>query len=123
MTAEELEVAERFRTALETAVQTADREAVFKLLDPDVEWITPQRTLHGIDEMRADWTWGSSPETFEYAFEEGDWVDHGDGRLSCDARQVYRMKETGDFAYERDLRVQLTIRNGKVSRYEMKRIG
>ena len=123
MTAEELEVAERFRTALETAVQTADREAVFALLDPDVEWITPQRTLHGIDEMRADWTWGSSPETFEYAFEEGDWVDHGDGRLSCDARQVYRMKETGDFAYERDLRVQLTIRNGKVSRYEMKRIG
>jgi ketosteroid isomerase-like protein len=123
MTAEELEVAERFRTALETAVQTADREAVFALLDPDVEWITPQRTLHGIDEMRADWTWGSSPETFEYAFEEGDWVDHGDGRVSCDARQVYRMKETGDFAYERDLRVQLTIRNGKVSRYEMKRIG
>ncbi len=123
MTAEELEVAERFRTALETAVQTADREAVFALLDPDVEWITPQRTLHGIDEMRADWTWGSSPETFEYAFEEGDWVDHGDGRLSCDARQVYRMKETGDFAYERDLRVQLTIRNGKISRYEMKRIG
>ena len=123
MTTEELEVAERFRTALETAVQTADREAVFALLDPDVEWITPQRTLHGIDEMRADWTWGSSPETFEYAFEEGDWVDHGDGRLSCDARQVYRMKETGDFAYERDLRVQLTIRNGKISRYEMKRIG
>ena len=123
MTADELEVAERFRTALETAVQTADREAVFALLDPDVEWITPQRTLHGIDEMRADWTWGSSPETFEYAFEEGDWVDHGDGRLSCDARQVYRMKETGDFAYERDLRVQLTIRNGKISRYEMKRIG
>ena len=123
MTAEELEVAERFRTALETAVQTADREAVFALLDPDVEWITPQRTLHGIDEMRADWTWGSSPETFEYAFEEGDWVDHGDGLLSCDARQVYRMKETGDFAYERDLRVQLTIRNGKISRYEMKRIG
>ena len=123
MTTEELEVAERFRTALETAVQTADREAVFALLDHDVEWITPQRTLHGIDEMRADWTWGSSPETFEYAFEEGDWVDHGDGRLSCDARQVYRMKETGDFAYERDLRVQLTIRNGKISRYEMKRIG
>jgi len=123
MAAEDLEVAERFRVALEAAVRTADRESVFTLLAPDVEWITPRRTLHGIDEMRESWTWGSSPETFEYAFEEGEWVDHGDGCVSCDVNQVYRMKETGDFAYERDRHVQLTIRNGKISRYEMTIVG
>jgi ketosteroid isomerase-like protein len=123
MAVEDVEVAERFRVALETAVCTNDRELVYALLAPDVEWVTPQRTLHGIDEMKEDWTWGSSPESFEYAFEEGDWVDQGDGRLVCDVRQVYRLSETGDFAYERNRRVQLTIRDGKISRYEMSIVG
>jgi ketosteroid isomerase-like protein len=123
MAAEDLEVAESFRRALEEAVRTGDRESVFTLLTSDVEWITPRRTLHGLDEMRESWTWGSAPETFEYAFEEGDWVDRGDGRVSCDVDQVYRMKETGDFAYERNRRVELTIRNGKISRYEMTVVG
>ena len=123
MAAEDVEVAERFRVALEEAVRTADREAVFTLLAPDVEWVIPQRTLHGIDEMRESWTWGSSPETFDYAFEEGGWIDDGDGCLSCDVHQIYRLKETGDFAYERNLRVLLTIRNGKISRYEMTIVG
>jgi hypothetical protein len=68
-------------------------------------------------------TWGSSPETFEYAFEEGGWVDHGGGCLSCDVHQIYRLQETGDFAYERNLRVQLTIRNSKIIRYEMSIVG
>ena len=123
MAAEDVELAERFRVALEAAVRTDDREAVYALLAPDVEWVTPQRTLHGVDEMRESWTWGSSPETFEYVFEKGDWVDHGDGRLSCDVHQVYRLKETGDFAYERNRRVQLTVRNGEISRYEMTIVG
>ena len=123
MAAEDVEVAERFRVALEAAVRTADRESIYVLLASDVEWVTPQRTLHGIEEMRKSWTWGSSPETFEYAFEEGDWVDRGDGSVSCDVNQVYRMKETGDFAYERNRHVQLTSRNGKISRYEMTIVG
>ncbi len=123
MADEDMELAERFRVALETAVRTGDRDAVYALLAPDVEWVTPQRTLHGIDDMRTNWTWGSSPDSFEYAFEEADWTDHGDGRLVCEVRQVYRLKESGDFAYERNRRVQLTIRNGKVSRYEMRIVG
>ena len=123
MAVEDMEVAERFRVALETAVRTGERDAVYALLTPDVEWVTPQRTLHGIDEMRTEWTWGSSPDSFEYAFEEADWTDLGDGCLVCEVRQVYRLKESGDFAYERNRRVQLTIRDGKVSRYEMRIVG
>jgi ketosteroid isomerase-like protein len=119
MGAQDVEVAERFRVALEAAVRTSDREAVFNLLAPDVEWVMPKRTLRGIDEMRREWTWGSSPESFDYEFEEGDWVDEGDGRLGCDVREIYRLKETGDFAYARRRHVQVTISEGKITRYEM----
>ena len=119
MGAQDVEVAERFRVALEAAVKTNDREAVYTLLAPDVEWVTPKRTLHGIDEMRREWTWGSSPESFAYEFEEGDWVNDGDGRVVCDVREIYRVKETGDFAYSRRRRIQLTIDAGKITRYEM----
>lgn len=119
MAAGDVEVAEQFRVALETAVRTGDREAVYTLKAPDVEWVTPQRTLRGIDEMRRDWTWGSSPETFDYEFEEGAWVDLGDGRLGCDVREVYRMRETGEFAYAHSRHVQLTIQAGHVTRYEI----
>ena len=119
MAVEGVDLAERFRVALETAVRTNNRELVLELLARDVEWVTPQRTLHGIDEMKENWTWGSSPESFEYAFEEGEWIDQGEGCLTCEVREVYRVRETGDFAYERNRRVQLTIRDGKISRYEM----
>jgi ketosteroid isomerase-like protein len=119
MSAQDVQLAQQFRLALETAIRTNEREVVYLLLAPDVEWVTPKRTLHGIDEMRREWTWGSTPESFEYEFEEGDWVDEGDGRLACDVLEIYRMKETGDFAYSRRRRIQLTIRHGKITRYEM----
>jgi hypothetical protein len=123
MTADDIDVAERFRVALEDAVRTGDREAVYTLLAPDVEWVTPQRTLHGLDEMRQEWTWGSSPENFDYEFAEGEWLDRDDGCLVCEAREVYRVKNTGDFAYARTLRVELTIRDGKIYRYELRVLG
>ena len=62
MSAEDVEVAERFRETLEQAVRNGDREPVYELLAPDVEWVTRQRTLHGIDDLRENWTWGASPD-------------------------------------------------------------
>jgi ketosteroid isomerase-like protein len=121
--AADVDVADRFRVALEAAVRTGDREAVYELLAPDVNWVTPQRTLRGLDEMKQDWTWGSSPETFDYEFEEGGWVDQGDDRVACEVQEVYRMKNTGEFAYRRAVRVELTIRNGKIDRYELRVVG
>jgi ketosteroid isomerase-like protein len=120
MAAADVDVAERFRVALEAAVRTGDREAVYELLAPDVTWVTPQRTLRGLDEMRQDWSWGSSPETFDYEFGEGVWVDQGDDRVACEVEEVYRMKNTGEFAYRRVVRVELTIRDGKIDRYELR---
>jgi ketosteroid isomerase-like protein len=123
MPSESVEVAERFRVALEAAVRTGERNAVLALLAPDVEWVTPQRTLHGITDIQENWNWGSSPESFDYAFEEGEWTDDGEGRLVCEVRQVYRVRETGDFAYERMRRVRLTVHDGKIGRYEISIIG
>jgi SnoaL-like domain len=115
-------VAERFRVALEAAVRTGDRDAVYELLAPDVEWVTPRRTLRGLEELRQEWTWGSSPESFEYEFDEGEWLEE-DGLLGCDAREIYRLKGTGDFAYSRNLHVRLAIRQGKITRYELRVLG
>ena len=123
MAAEDLELASRFRAALESAVRTGERKAVLELVAPDVEWITPQRTLHGAEELRTWRLWGSSAEAFDFEFDEGEWVDDGDGRVSCEVKQVYRVKETGDLAYERLRRVELTIRDGKVARYELRFTG
>jgi ketosteroid isomerase-like protein len=123
VTSDDLEIAGRFRAALETAVRTGDHEGVLELLAPDVEWVTPQRTLRGIEEVRTWRVWGSSGESFDFEFGEGEWVDHGDGRVACDVHQVYRVKETGDFAYERERRVELTIRDGLISRYEVRSVG
>jgi ketosteroid isomerase-like protein len=120
MAAADVDVAERFRVALEGAVRTGDREAVYELLAPDVTWVIPQRTLRGLDEMRQDWSWGSAPETFDYEFEEGGWVDVGDERVACEVQEIYRMKNTGEFAYRRTVRVELTIHDGKIDRYELR---
>jgi hypothetical protein len=37
--------------------------------------------------------------------------------------EIYRLKETGEVSYERDRRIELTIGDGKVSRYEMRIVG
>ena len=123
MPAEDMEVAGQFLAALEAAAQSGDREAVYPLLAPDVEWVTPKRILRGIDEIREELTWGSPPDQLDLEFEAGDWRDLGDGRVACDVHQVYRWKETGEVSYERDRRIEVTIRDGKISRYEMRIVG
>ncbi len=94
-------IATRFRAALETGCPTGDSDALLELVAPDVEWVTPLRTLQGVDELATWRVWGSSGESFDFEFGEGKWVDRGDGRVDCEVHQVYRVKESGDFAYER----------------------
>ena len=77
----------------------------------------------GSTELREKLTWGLPPEHLDLEFEVGDWVDLGDDRLACDVHQVYRVKETGEFAYKRERRIEVTVRDGKISRYEMRITG
>jgi len=63
---------------------------------------------------------GGPPEDLEVESERGEWVDLGAGRVASDTHQIYRWRETGEFAHERSLHAQLTIRDGKISRFEMR---
>lgn len=123
MSSGELALAGRFRLALEEAAKTGDWTGVYPCLAPDVEWITPKRTLTGIDEVEHDLIWGTPPELLDLEFEVGDWVELGEGRLALRVHEIYRMKGSGDFAYERDRRIEITIREGQISRYEMRIVG
>ena len=59
-------------------------------------------------------------ERFDVEFESGDWKRRGDGRYSREIRALVRRKETGELSFSRDRSFELTIRAGKVSRYEMR---
>ena len=123
MGADDLEIAIQFRIALEAAAKSGDREALYPFLAADVEWVTAKRTLHGIDEVREELIWGSPDENFDLEFEEGEWVELDDGRFVLDVHEVYKVKATGDFAYERRRQIELTIRDSEISRYEMRIVG
>ena len=118
------EIATDFLTALEAAATTGERDPVYPFLAPDVEWVTPQRSLSS-GSMRSgeELTWVDPPDKLDLAFERGDLVLLGEGRVASDVRQIYTLKTTGEFAYTRLRRVELTVRDGKVSRYEMRSVG
>ena len=118
-----MEIARRFRIALEAAAKSGDREALYPFLAADVEWVTAKRTLRGIDEVREELIWGSPPESLDLEFEVAEWAELDDGRLVSDVHEVYRVRATGDFAYERKRQIELTIRGSQISRYEMRIVG
>jgi ketosteroid isomerase-like protein len=121
--ADDMEIARQFARALEEAARTGDRAGVYPLLADDVEWVTPKRTLRGLEALEKEMIWGSPPEKLDLEFEVSDWADRGEGRIVADVHQVYRWKGTGEIAYERERHIELTIRDGKVSRYEMRIVG
>ena len=123
MSADDVAVARRFLTALAAAAQSGELDEVFPFLAPDVEWTNALRDLHGVGEVR-DWLGWYSPRTgLELDIEEKELLDLGSGRIATEFREVYRMKQTGELAYARDRRIELTIRDGMVSSYEMRFAG
>jgi ketosteroid isomerase-like protein len=123
MGAAEVELATRCLRAAGASLKTGDREPVYALLTEDVEWVVPMRTLHGIDEVRKELIWGLPPENLDAEVELAELRDLGEGRVLCDVHELYRWKQTGEFAHERLRRIELTIRDGKISRWEMRVVG
>ena len=123
MSAEDLEFAREFLDVLAATAKTGDRTALYSLLAHDVEWLTPQRDVHGLDAAREQLTWVTPPENLDLEFNEPELNDLGGGRVVSDVLEVYRMKETGEFAYARDRRIELMIRDGKIARYQMWIVG
>ena len=120
MPASDLDTAQQFQSAVEAAFRTGDFEPVVVLLAPDVECITPQHSVYGIEAMIEELSRARPVERLEVELENGDWKRRGDGRYSREIRALFRSKETGELSYSRDRSFELTIRAGKVSRYEMR---
>ena len=122
MSAQDLAVARQFLDALASAASSGEHDGLYPLLATDVEWRTPLRTLSGIGEVRSQpsWPWIVPRASFDIDFEEKRTVDLGGGRVLADFREIYRTKDTGDFAYSRDRQIELTVRGEKISRYEMR---
>jgi ketosteroid isomerase-like protein len=122
MSADDLAVARQFFEALAEAMNSGDHDRLYVLLAQDIEWLTPLRNLHGIGEVRdqRSWPWIAPRASFEIDLEEKEMHDLGGGRIVSEFREVYRTKDSGEFAYARDRRIELTIRGDKVARYEMR---
>src|SRR5262249_20822197 len=68
MSAEDLEFAREFLDVLATAAKTGERTALYSLLAYDVEWLTPQRDVHGLEAAREELTWVAPPENLDLEF-------------------------------------------------------
>jgi uncharacterized protein (TIGR02246 family) len=119
---EDVEIVRRWREVL----VDDDTEDAAALLAPDLEWVVVSgESLRGIDEVRKYYAGSSSggPENLDVEFDPGELEDLGDGHVSALNHQVYRWKETGELAYERQARIEYTIREGRIVRYEAKLLG
>ena len=123
MSADDIAVAKEFLETLAAAAKTGERDALFAFLAPDVAWLTPQSDLHGIEEVRDQLTWLTPKHKLDIEFEEEGLSDLGEGRIVSEVHEIYRLKESGDFAYARDRKIELIIRDGKIARYEMRIVG
>jgi hypothetical protein len=120
MPATDLETAQQFQSAFEAALNTGDFGQVGSLLASDVECVMPQHTVYGVQAMVEELGRARPAESFGVEFESGDWKRRGEGRYSRKVRALVRRKETGELSFSRDRSFELTIRDGKVSRYEMR---
>jgi ketosteroid isomerase-like protein len=120
MSADELDVAAQFLAALAAAAKTGDRDPLYPFLAADVEWLTPKRDLLGLDDVRENLTWLTPPDNLDVDFDHPDVTDLGDGRFVSEVSEIYRLQSTGEVAYTRRRRVELTIRERKIARYEMR---
>jgi hypothetical protein len=123
MSASDLDTAQQFQSAAEDALRTGDFEGLAAFLAPDVECITPQHSLRGVEAMIEELSRARPAETLEIEFEPAEWKPLGDGRYFCELRGLFRSRATGEVSYSRDRSFELTISDGKVTRYEMRFAG
>ena len=125
MSADDLAVARQFLAALAAAAKSGDHEGLSPLLAADVEWLTPLPILHGLAEVcdQRSWPWIAPRTNLDVDFEETETTDLGRGEIVSDFHEIYWTKRSGEFAYARDSRIVLTIREGRLARYEMRFAG
>jgi hypothetical protein len=123
MSVPDLDLARQFQATAEAAMRTGDFEPLVALLAADVECVTPQHSVQGADALTEELRRARPSERFELEFEKGDWKLLGNDRYRCEIRVFYRSTVSDDLSYSRDRSFELTIRDGMVSRYEMRFAG
>ena len=97
------------------AVAAHDFDAAQKLLDPDVETVTPRGTLRGLSACRQVLQKAGGDEQFAVEQAEPEFED-AEGDIIARTHETARWRETGDVAYERDFAVRLTVDDGRIVR-------
>jgi ketosteroid isomerase-like protein len=97
------------------AVAARDLEAAGKLLDPDVETVTPRGTLRGIAACRQVLKKAGGGEQFAVERTQPDFEEVG-GEIVARMHEIARWRETGEIDYERDFAVRLTLDDERIVR-------
>jgi ketosteroid isomerase-like protein len=97
------------------AVVAHDLDAAEKLLDPDVETVTPRGSLRGIAACRQVLQKASGDEQFAMDQAEPQFEDV-EGDVIARTHEIARWRETGEVAYERDFALRLTLDDESIVR-------
>jgi len=97
------------------AVLVGDFEAMERLLDPDVETVTPRDTFRGVAACRQVLRKAGGDEQFTMEHSEPE-LSEVDGDLLARTHEIARWRATGEVAYEREVAVRLTFRDDRIVR-------
>ena len=97
------------------AVVAHDLDAAEKLLDPEVETVTPRGSLRGIPACRQVLQKAGGDEQFALEQAEPEFED-AEGEIIARTHETARWRETGEVAYERDFAVRLTLDDERIVR-------
>ena len=97
------------------AVVAHDLDTAEKLLDADVETVTPRGTLRGIAACRQVLQKAAGDEQFALEQAEPE-LEELDGDVIARTHEIARWRETGEVAYERDFAVRLTLDEDRIVR-------
>jgi ketosteroid isomerase-like protein len=107
-----VEIAKRYLEAL----FKEDHETAYSLLDPDVEVVSPRRTVHGADQVRARWRKAKYdhlvPAVDRRAYAEQN------GSVRATTYMTWRWKVSGEIAYRTRVDGDFVVRDGRISRIE-----
>jgi ketosteroid isomerase-like protein len=97
------------------AVVAHDLDAAEKLLDPDVETVTPRGSLRGIAACRQVLQKARGDEQFAMEQAEPEFEDI-EGDVIARTHEIARWRETGEVAYERGFALRLTLDDERIVR-------
>ena len=97
------------------AVVAHDFDAIQKLLDRDVETVTPRGSVRGVAACRQVLQKAGGDEQFVMEQAEPEFEEI-EGDVIARTREIARWRETGELAYERDSAVRLTLQDERIVR-------